>query len=62
MQDLPKRGGLPLSAADLPRPVAVDRTALLRPGEVQEHTHICRRAQVAIADRVNRARRALASL
>ena len=42
-------------AADLPNTVAIDRTALLRPGEVQEHTHICRRAQVAIADRVNEA-------
>ena len=46
-------------AADLSNTVALDRTALLRPGEVQEHTHICRRAQVAIADRVNQA---LASL
>ena len=42
-------------AADLPNTVAIDRTALLRPGEVQEHTHVCRRAQVAIADRVNQA-------
>ena len=42
-------------AADLPNTVAVDRTALLRPGEVQEHTHVCRRAQVAVADRVNEA-------
>ena len=40
-------------ASGLPNTVAVDRTALLRPGEVQEHTHVCRRAQAAIADRVN---------
>lgn len=40
-------------AADLPNTVTVDRTALLRPGEVQEHTHVCRRAQVAVADCIN---------
>ena len=42
-------------ASALPNTVAVDRTALLRPGEAQEHTHACRRAQIAVADCVNRA-------
>ena len=37
---------------DAPNAVAIDRTALLRAGEVQEHTHVSRRASVAVAEAV----------
>ena len=36
--------------ADAPNTVVVDRTAVLRRGDVQEHTHLSRRAQVLVAE------------